>query len=154
MVSAVIDPIRVPTINQSPAEIAEIQALIEQGQLPKDFLKRHIDAVDANVYGFDAPKDRRGFRLEQGLGSSRNQTQQSIDAYIKYHSKDADFDENLTRMKTELAECNKQREAKAGFHYGRNTNSNDTKPSEPSAPKAKRGRKPKPKLPVTEEKPA
>ena len=51
MVQSVIDPFRIPSINQSPAEIAEMEAAIEAGALPKDFLKRHIDAVDANVFG-------------------------------------------------------------------------------------------------------
>lgn len=122
MVTTPIDPIRVPTISQSPAEIAEMQAMIDKGDLPRDFIKRHVDAVDANVYGVDAPKDRKGWRLEQGLGSPGNQTQNSIDAYKRFHSKDPDFEETLKRMQAELAATNKQREGKAAtgaIHYGR-----------------------------------
>jgi hypothetical protein len=127
MVTTPIDPIRIPTINQSPAEIAEIEAEIAAGQLPKDYLKRHIDLVDANVFGADAPKDRNGWRLEQGLGSPGNMTQQSIDAYIKNQTErraggpEAGFEENLKRMRSELAACEKAKDGKTenSFHYGR-----------------------------------
>jgi hypothetical protein len=121
MVTATIDPIRVPTITQSAGEIAEMQGMIEAGQLPKDFIKRHIDAVDANVYGHDAPKDRKGFRLEQGLGSPKNQTRNSIDAYKKYGKDEPGFDENVKRMEAELKACDEAKDAadSPSFHYGR-----------------------------------
>ena len=35
-----------------------MQAMMDEGKLPKDFMDRHFDAVDANVFGVDAPKDR------------------------------------------------------------------------------------------------
>jgi len=126
MVTTPIDPIRVPTINQSPAEIAEIEEAIAAGQLSRDFLKRHIDAVDANVFGADAPKDRQGFRIEQGLGSPENMSQQSIDAYIKNQTErraggpEPGYEDNLKRMRANLAETDKKKDAKAGgFRYGR-----------------------------------
>ncbi len=125
MVTTVIDPFRVPTINQSAAEIAEIRALMEAGKLPSDFLKRHIEAVDSNVFGVDAPKDRRGWRMEIGIGSPLNQSQQSLDAYIKYGKDEPDFERNLARMRKEL-EATEQRKAAEraaspdrGFTYGR-----------------------------------
>jgi hypothetical protein len=80
MVTTPIDPRRVPTINLSETELAEMQAEIDAGLLPPDFIERHLDAVDANVFGIDAPRDKNGCRMEQGRGSPRNQTQQSIDA--------------------------------------------------------------------------
>jgi hypothetical protein len=126
MVHTPIDPIRVPTINQSPQEIAEMEAMIAADQLPKDFITRHIDAVDANVFGADAPKDRQGFRLEQGLGSAGNMSQQSIDAYIKNQTErraggpEPGYEDNLKRMRAQLAETEKKKDAKAGgFNYGR-----------------------------------
>lgn len=124
MVTTPIDPMRLPTITQSPAEIAEMQGLIEEGKLPKDFIKRHIDAVDANVFGHDAPKDRKGWRLEQGLGSPENQTHNSVEAYRKYGKAEPDYEANLRRMEAELVASEKARTEKAakasgGFHYGR-----------------------------------
>ena len=111
MVSAVIDPIRIPTLNLSSQELDELASLIEQGQLPKDFLDRHFDAVDANVFGIDAPKDRHGNRKEQGIGSAGNQTANSVAAYIKYCKNEPDYDENVKRMKAELAKCEEARKA-------------------------------------------
>jgi hypothetical protein len=69
-----IDPIRIPTITLSNEEIDEIKEGIKAGQLPADFLERHYDAVDANVFGIDAPKDRHGKRQEQGRGSRGHET--------------------------------------------------------------------------------
>ena len=110
MVETRPDPIRPPTINQSMAELEQMQALIDAGQLPPDFIERHFDAVDANVFGVDAPKDKRGYRTEQGRGSPVNMTQQSIDAYKKWHgpSKDqpegeAGVAENRKKMEAQLA---------------------------------------------------
>ena len=127
MVTTPIDPHRPPSINQSPAELAQMQADIDAGTLPKDVIKKHIDAVDANVFGTDAPKDRQGFRLEQGLGSPSNMTQQSIDAYIKNQTErrpggpEPGFEEHLKRMRAELAASEKAKDGKSQntFHYGR-----------------------------------
>ena len=44
MVDSVVDPVRVPTITLSQTEVDDIKALIEAGQLPPDFLKRHEEA--------------------------------------------------------------------------------------------------------------
>jgi hypothetical protein len=104
MVQAVVDPIRVPTINLSEAELAEMEALIEQGLLPKDFIDRHFDAVDNNVFGFDHKKDRKGVPIEQGLGSAGNMTQQSIDAYKKWGHAEPGFAEHLATMQEQLAD--------------------------------------------------
>jgi hypothetical protein len=126
MVHTPVDPVRIPTINQSPAEIAEMEAMIDAGQLPKDFLKRHIDAVDANVFGADAPKDRAGWRMEQGIGSPGNMTQQAIDAYVKNQTErraggpEEGYKENLARMQAQLVETQKKKDAQpGGFRYGR-----------------------------------
>jgi hypothetical protein len=126
MVTTVIDAHRPPSINQSPKEIAEMEEQIALGNLPPDFLRRHIDAVDANVHGVDAPKDRNGWRIEQGMGSPGNMTQQSIDAYVKNQTErriggpEPGYEENLKRMQAQLVESDKKRSAKpGGFHYGR-----------------------------------
>ena|ERR1700761_4545771 len=121
MVTTPIDPMRVPSINLNEGELAEMEALIEQGTLPKDFLDRHFDAVDANVFGVDAPKDRKGFRLEQGIGTPGNMTANSIAAYIKYHGPhslvpdpEEEFNKNVARMRADLAKCDAERNAKRG----------------------------------------
>ena len=108
---------RIMPVNYSLGELAEIEDLIEAGELPKDYLEQHFDAVDANVFGEDAPKDRKGNRKEQGLGSSGNQTQQSIDAYIKNQTErrvggpEPGFEQHLERMRKELAASEAHRAA-------------------------------------------
>ena len=110
MVETRPDPIRVPTINMSLEELEQMQALMDKGELPPDFIDRHFDAVDANVFGADAPKDRHGNRTEQGRGSPVNMTQQSIDAYKRWCGPNKDrpegepgFAENLKKMEAQLA---------------------------------------------------
>lgn len=131
MVTTPIDPRRVPSINQTAEEIAEMEAMIAAGKLPPDFIEQHLDAVDANVFGSDAPKDRKGFRLEQGIGAPGNMTKNSIDAYRKYHDPanprcvepDPDFAENLKKMTADLAKSDEARKARAPsgrrLHAGR-----------------------------------
>lgn len=108
---------RITPVNYSIGELAEIEDMIEAGELPKDYLDQHFDAVDANVFGEDAQKDRRGNRKEQGLGSAGNQTQQSIDAYIKNQTErrvggpEPDFEKHLERMRAELVASNAARAA-------------------------------------------
>jgi hypothetical protein len=117
MVTPVVDPVRVPSINLTEGELSDIEAMIERGELPKDFLERHYLAVDLNVFGHDAKTDRDGNYIEQGLGSAQNQTMNSIAAYKKYCNPenpkatdpDPNYKENLPRMQAELAECEKAR---------------------------------------------
>lgn len=119
MVAQVIDPIRVPTLNLSEAEIAEMEELIAQGQLPKDFIERHFEAVEKNVFGHDVKHDRHGNPIEQGIGSPGNMTKNCVDAYKKYcnpenpkaSDPDPNFKENLARMTALLEECDKKRKA-------------------------------------------
>lgn len=110
--------LRIVPVSLTVAELAELEDLTEKGVLPKDHIDRYFDAVDANVFGEDAPKDRRGNRKEQGLGSPTNQTAQSIEAYKRWcgpgkPNADPDFAENLKRMEKELAESNARRKADA-----------------------------------------
>lgn len=99
---------RIQPVNYSIGELAELEDMIEAGELPKDYLDQHFDAVDANVFGEDAPKDRKGQRREQGFGSPGNQTQQSIDAYIKNQTErriggpEPGFEQHVERMRKEL----------------------------------------------------
>jgi hypothetical protein len=109
MVTTPIDPRSVPTINLSETELAEMQAEIDAGLLPPDFIERHLDAVDANVFGIDAPKDKNGNRQEQGRGSSGNQTKQSIDAYKKWGRDEPDFERTVARMEKELVASDARR---------------------------------------------
>jgi hypothetical protein len=104
---------RIMPVTLSVAELAEMEDLIELGQLPKDHIEQYFDACDANVFGQDAPKDRHGNRKEQGLGSAHNQTQQSVDAYKRWHKGDSDYAETVKRMETELAASNARRKSEA-----------------------------------------
>ena len=124
MVDSVIDPIRVPTINLSQAEMDEIEQLMNAGQLAPDFLERYHEAVEKNVFGFDHKKDEQGNPIEQGVGSAGNQTMNSINAYRKYAKYEPGFNEkeflaNVERMKAELTACNKVRAAARGKRGGK-----------------------------------
>jgi hypothetical protein len=112
MVDSVLDPLRVPSISLSQAEIDEIQDMIAREVLPPDFLERHLEAVRRNIFGFDHKTDKNGRPIEQGLGSPQNMTQNCIDAYKKWGKNDPGFEEHLKRMEAELVACNKARAAK------------------------------------------
>jgi hypothetical protein len=120
MVDTPINASNIPTINLTMEEISKIEADMATGKLPPDFLDRHYDAVEANVFGFDHRKDRHGNPIEQGIGSSGNQTANSLAAYKKYCNPnnpkavdpDPNFDENLKRMMAELAKSDAARAAR------------------------------------------
>ena len=116
MVDTVLDPIRMPIITLSQAELDEIETAISAGQLPADFLDRYYAAVQKNVFGQDHRTDRHGNPIEQGIGSAGNQTANSIKAYKKYGKYEDDytpeqFAANVKRMEAELAACNEARAA-------------------------------------------
>lgn len=113
MVTAVMDQIRVPTLSLSQGEIQELEELIMAGQLPPDFIDRHLQAVQDNVFGHDHKTTRQGDPIEQGIGSAGNQTANSVAAYIKYCSEEPDFEENLKRLRADLAKCDTVRKEKA-----------------------------------------
>lgn len=118
MVETVIDPIKIQPINYSQAEIDDIKAMMESGQLARDYLDRHYDAVEKNVFGHDHKKDKNGEPIEQGIGTPGNMTRNCIDAYIKNQTErrsgppEAGFDETVKRMEAELAVCEGRRKDK------------------------------------------
>lgn len=123
MVETVIDPIRMPTVTLSQAEMDEIEVRMSRGELPPDFLDRYYDAVDANVFGHDAPK-KDGNRQEQGIGSPGNQTRNSINAYKRYGKYEDDHDPEkfkltIARMEAELAATNQARGIAGARRRGR-----------------------------------
>ena len=65
---------------------------------------------DRTVYGVDHKVDRLGRPIEQGRGSAKNQTVQSVEAYRRYGKDEPDYKENLARMEKELAETNERRQ--------------------------------------------
>jgi hypothetical protein len=117
MVDAVIDVVRIPTITLSEEELDDIEARIAKGDLPPDFLDRHYDAVDKNVFGHDFKKDKKGNPIEQGIGSPGNMTQNSINAFKKFNHPPAgageaevkEFTDAVKRMEADLVACNEQR---------------------------------------------
>jgi hypothetical protein len=111
MVTAVLDPIKVPTVTLSQAEIEEIEDQIALGNLPADWLERHFEAVKQNVFGVDYKTDAKGNPIEQGKGSAMNQTRQSVDAYRKWGVNEIDYERHLKRMEAELAKCDERRRA-------------------------------------------
>jgi hypothetical protein len=111
--------IRIMPVNLSEAELEEMQALIDAGVLPPDHMERHFDAIDQAVHGVHAPIDpKTGKRIGIGLGSPTNQTQQSIDAFIRWcgpgkPNEDPTFEKSLARMRRELEQSNARRKAEA-----------------------------------------
>ena len=61
------------------------------------------------VFGANHKTDRFG-PIEEGRGSARNQTRQSIEAYRRHGKDEPDYKENLARMEKELAETNERRQ--------------------------------------------
>jgi hypothetical protein len=129
MVTTPIDPMRVPSINLSEQELDEMQELIAQGALPKDFIERHFEAVENNVFGFDHKKDRKGNPIEQGIGSPGNMTKNCVDAYKKYCNPDNPkavepdpkdiYDATLARLQAELKACDVRRAAAREHNRGK-----------------------------------
>lgn len=68
-----------------------------------------------DVFGVDHKTAKDGTPIEQGLGAGSNQTAQSIEAYIKNQTErrkggpEPGFDDNVKRMKAQLAECDARR---------------------------------------------
>ena len=90
-------------------ELDELKAKVAAGELPPDAVKQHFDAEARNTFGHDAKRRRDGSYIEQGVGSPGNQTRNSIEAYKKYCSHEARFEETVARMERELAESNERR---------------------------------------------
>lgn len=74
---------------KTPAEIAAMQDLIDRGELPRDAIKKHFDDEDAAVYGFDAKKDRKGKRQQQGIGAPGHETGNHFAAIRRYEGEEA-----------------------------------------------------------------
>lgn len=70
-----------------------------------------------DVFGVGHRSAKDGTPIEQGIGSAGNMTQHNIDAYIANQTQrspsgvEPGFEENLARMRKELAECNARRAA-------------------------------------------
>ena len=95
-------------VTKTQQEMDEMRELIQRGELPPDAIKKYYDDEARNVFGFDAVKTRKGY-VEQGVGSAKNQSRNSIEAYKKYGKDEPDFKEHLLRMEKELAESNEFR---------------------------------------------
>jgi hypothetical protein len=98
-------------VTKTPMELAEMQDLIDKGELPKSAIKDHFEAEARNVFGADAKKKGKMY-IEQGIGSPGNQTRNSIEAYRKHGKGEADYEANLARMEQELKDSNDERRRK------------------------------------------
>jgi len=96
-------------IHWTAEEETEARKLIELGKLPPDYIKQHYEAEARNVFGFDAKKDKHGNWIEEGWGSAKNMSRNSIEAYRKYGSHEPDFEANLQRMEAQLKTANERR---------------------------------------------
>jgi hypothetical protein len=111
MVDAVIDPLKPSPLSLSEAELDEIEARIEAGELPPDYFQKMRAARAANVFGHDHKTDKDGKPIENGLGSEFNMTRQSVEAYRRWGVGEPDYERHLLRMEREL-EVSNQRRAK------------------------------------------
>jgi hypothetical protein len=102
-------------VTKTQDELNEMRAEIAAGTLPPDAIKKYREEEDRNVFGHDAKKRRDGTYEEQGVGSAKNQSANSIAAYRKYCSHEPRFEENLARMERELAATNERRAAERGI---------------------------------------
>jgi hypothetical protein len=98
-------------VTKTEQELDEMRELIQRGELPPDAIKKYYDDEAKNVFGSDAVKTRKGY-TEQGAGSAKNQTRNSIESYKKYGKDEPDFKEHLARMEKELAESVEYRRVK------------------------------------------
>ena len=95
-------------------EIAEMRAQMASGELPPNAYQQYLEDEARTVFGHDAIKTRHGY-VEQGIGSAKNQSANSIAAYRKYCSHEPEFEKNLQRMERELAATNERRAAERGI---------------------------------------
>lgn len=86
---ATVVSIRTTPVHLTEGEIAEMQALIDQGELPKSALKDHFEAEARNVYGFDAKKDRHGNYIQQGVGAKGRESANHFASIRRYEGKEA-----------------------------------------------------------------
>ena len=98
-------------VTKTEEEIAEMRMLIERGELPPDAIEKHYEAEARNVFGHDAKKIK-GEYIEQGIGSPKNQTRNSVESYKKYGKDEPNYKETLARMEAELADSIKRRQKK------------------------------------------
>lgn len=94
--------------------------------LPRDVrkeIKREAKRLARNdVFGVDHKLDKQGNPIEMGLGAPGNVTQQHIDAYIKNQTDrspngpEPGYEENLARMRKDLADCEARRLAARSAH--------------------------------------
>lgn len=90
-----------------------MRAQIQSGELPPNAYQLYLEEEARTVFGHDAVKTRHGY-IEQGYGSAKNQTRNSIEAYKKYCSHEPDFEKQVARMECELAAADARRAAERG----------------------------------------
>lgn len=77
-----------------------------------DQIRRQADArALIDTFGEGFKRDKHGKPLEQGRGSPGNQTAESVAAYEHRGKDEPNYQENLARMKRELAACEERRKA-------------------------------------------
>ena len=102
-------------IHRTPGELAEVQQLIDEGKLPKNTMKLIEDAEDAAVYGADAPKDRKGKRIQQGIGSKGHETGNHFAAMKRAEQMGLEEPGTYNRMVLEIQNRDPKRHALLGL---------------------------------------
>src|SRR5579872_6374012 len=88
-------------------------------EVRKEIKKEARKIAREDVFGMGHKTGRDGTPIEQGLGSPANMTQQHIDAYVKAQTDpkmrpggpENGYEDNLKRMRAQLAECQARRKA-------------------------------------------
>jgi hypothetical protein len=104
-----------PTITLTGEELEQMRAEIAAGLLPPDFEKRYRDAVDANVFGADAPRDRHGKRQEVGIGSKGHETVNHFAALKKNESLGLELPGTYDKAIAEIWKRDPERAQKLGL---------------------------------------
>jgi hypothetical protein len=86
-------------------------------EVRKEIKKEARRIAREDVFGVGHKTDKMGAPIEQGIGAKGNITQQHIDAYTKNQTErspngpEPGYEENLKKMRVELAECEARRAA-------------------------------------------
>jgi hypothetical protein len=113
MVSTPVDALKPSPLCLTEQEIEDIYDLIDQNLVPANFFELCAEARRKAIFGENYRVDKLGRPVESGLGSSENQTTQSVSAFRKWCVNEIDYEKTLARLERELVESDARRKAEA-----------------------------------------
>lgn len=76
-------------VTKTPAELAEMEAEIAAGKLPKNAMEEYRQQEAEAVFGKGFKRDKKGNPIEQGVGSEGHESTNHFNAIRKYEGEDA-----------------------------------------------------------------